>query len=130
MKDNQKALHEEIKDYFVYMKKRHADVITKSTHTEVDAGHGRIEQHIYRQLLVNDLITESSKWAGIYTVIEVERRRELKGKIEEEIQYYISSLSVNLLQITDTIRGHWEVESAPQAHEKEVYVEHKLRACA
>ncbi|HAT8180831.1 TPA: ISAs1 family transposase, partial [Legionella pneumophila] len=72
VKDNQKALHEEIKDYFVYMKKRHADVITKSTHTEVDAGHGRIEQRIYRQLMVNELI--------------------------EEIQYYISSLSVNLLQ--------------------------------
>ena len=58
------------------------------------------------QLLVNELITESSKWAGIRTVIEVERRREIKGKIEEEVQYYISSLTINLSQMADTIRGH------------------------
>jgi predicted transposase YbfD/YdcC len=61
--------------------------------------------------LVNELITESSKWAGIRTVIEVERRREIKDKIEEETQYYISSLTINLPQIADTIRGHWEVEN-------------------
>ena len=111
VKDNQKSLHEEIKDYFLYMKKKHADIVSKSTHIEVDAGHGRIEQRIYRQLLVNELITESPKWAGIRTVIEVERRREIKDKIEEETQYYISSLTINLPQIADTIRGHWEVEN-------------------
>lgn len=55
VKDNQKALHEEIKDYFVDIKKKHTDVVSKSTHTEVDTGHGRIEQPIYRQLLVNEL---------------------------------------------------------------------------
>ena len=111
IKDNQKVLHEEIKDYFVYMKKQHADVVSKFTHTEVDAGHGRIEQRVYRQLLVNELITESSKWVGIRTIIEVERTREIKDKIEKEIQYYISSLEINLPQIADTIRGHWEVEN-------------------
>jgi len=79
----------------------------------VDAGHGRIEQRIYRQLLVNELITESSKWVGIRTVIEVERIREMKDKYEKDVQYYISSLEINLPQIADTIRGHWEVESVP-----------------
>lgn len=29
VKDNQKTLHEEIKDYFVYMKKKHTDVLKK-----------------------------------------------------------------------------------------------------
>lgn len=111
VKDNQKTLHEEIKDYFMYMKEKHPDVVSKSTHTEVDAGHGRIEQRIYRQLLVNELIPESSKWTGIRSVIEVVRRREIKDKIVEEVQYYISSLPINLLQIADTIRGHWEVEN-------------------
>lgn len=111
VKVNQKTLHEEIKDYFVYMKKSHPDVVSKSTHTELDTGHGRIEQRTYRQLLVHELITESSKWVGIRTVIEVERRREIKDKIEEEIQYYISSLTINPSEIADTIRGHWEVEN-------------------
>ncbi len=65
VKDNPKNLHDEIKDYFVYIKKKHVDSLLKSTHTETDAGHGRIEQRTYRQLLVNELILEASKWAGI-----------------------------------------------------------------
>ena len=51
------------------------------------------------------------KWSGIKTVIEVSRRRELKDRVENEIQYYISSLSINLPLIADTVRGHWEVEN-------------------
>lgn len=111
LKDNQKTLHEEVKDYFMYMKTKHPGLMKSSTYTEVDSGHGRIEERTYRQLLINELITESSKWSGINTVIEVERKRELKDKIEHEIQYYISSLPVNLPLIADTIRGHWEVEN-------------------
>lgn len=99
VKDNQKALHEEIKDYFGYMKNQHSDIVSKSTHVE------------NRQLLVSELITESSKWAGIRTVIEVKRKRDIKDKIEEETQYYISSLPINIIQVAETIRGHWEVEN-------------------
>jgi predicted transposase YbfD/YdcC len=111
VKENQKNLLEEIQDYFVYMNQQHAEIVTKSTYSEVDSGHGRIEQRIYRQLLINELIPEAGKWSGIKTVVEVLRQRELKGKIENEIQYYISSLPINLPLIADTIRGHWEVEN-------------------
>lgn len=111
VKENQKNLLEEIQDYFIYMNQQHTEVISKSTYSEVDAGHGRIENRIYRQLLINELIPEAGKWSGIKTVIEVSRRRELKGQVENEIQYYISSLSINLPLIADTIRGHWEVEN-------------------
>jgi predicted transposase YbfD/YdcC len=111
VKENQKNLLEEIQDYFVYMNQQHAEIVTKSTYSEVDSGHGRIEQRIYRQLLINELIPEAGKWSGIKTVVEVLRQRELKGKIENEIQYYISSLPINLPLIADTIRGHWVVEN-------------------
>ncbi len=111
VKDNQKNLREEIADYFSYIKQSHTDVLLKSTYQEVDAGHGRIEERKYCQLLVNELIPQASKWAGIKTVIEVSRKRELKNKIEEEVLYYISSLSINLSLIADSIRGHWEVEN-------------------
>lgn len=111
VKENQKNLLEEIQDYFVYMNQQHTEVILKSTYSEVDAGHGRIENRTYRQLLINELIPEAGKWSGIKTVIEVSRQRELKGRIENEIQYYISSLPINLPLIADTIRGHWEVEN-------------------
>jgi len=111
VKENQKNLLEEIQDYFVYMDQQHTGVVLKSTYSEVDAGHGRIENRTYRQLLINELIPEAGKWSGIKTVIEVSRCRELKGQVEHEIQYYISSLPINLPLIADTIRGHWEVEN-------------------
>lgn len=111
VKENQKNLLEEIQDYFVYMNQQHSELISKSTYNEIDAGHGRIEERTYCQLLVNELIPEADKWAGIKTVIKVMRQRELKDKLEEEIVYYISSLPIDLRLIADTIRGHWEVES-------------------
>lgn len=111
VKENQKNLLEEIQDYFSYMSQQHTEVISKSTYSEVNAGHGRIENRVYCQLLINELIPEAGKWSGIKTVIEVSRRRELKGQVENEIQYYISSLPINLPLIADTIRGHWEVEN-------------------
>jgi len=111
VKDNQKNLHEEIRDYFTYMNNQHAELVLKSTYNEVDAGHGRIEQRTYRQLLINELIPEAEKWTGIRTVVEVIRQRELKDKVEKEIQYYISSLPINLPLLAETIRGHWEVEN-------------------
>lgn len=111
VKENQKTLLEEIQDYFVYMNQKHAEIVSKSTYSEVDAGHGRIEHRIYRQLLISELIPEAKKWSGIRTIVEVSRQRELKGHVENEIQYYISSLPINLPLIADTIRGHWEVEN-------------------
>lgn len=111
VKDNQKNLREEIVDYFSYIKQKHEDVLLKSTCQEIDAGHGRIEERNYSQLLVSELIPEASKWAGIRTVIEVSRKRELKDKTETEVIYYISSLPMDLKLVADSIRGHWEVEN-------------------
>ena len=55
--------------YFVYMKKKHTDVVSKSTHTEVDAGHGRIEQRIYRQLLIKALL--NLEWVTKICLIKI-----------------------------------------------------------
>ncbi|HFF3662784.1 TPA: hypothetical protein ACGCO1_001377 [Legionella pneumophila] len=50
---------------------------------------------------MNELVIEASKWVGIRMVISVERRRDIKDKIEEETQYYISTLPINLSVISD-----------------------------
>lgn len=68
VKKNQKNLLEEIQDYFVYMNQKHTEIVNSSTYGEVDAGHGRIEHRIYRQLLLSELILEAGKWSRCYSI--------------------------------------------------------------
>ncbi|EAO2673645.1 ISAs1 family transposase [Salmonella enterica] len=80
---------------------------------ETDAGHGRTEVRRYRQLRVNEWITEDAHWRGLQTVIEVERERHT-SKTEQpscEKQYYISSLAPDAERIAGAIRSHRELET-------------------
>jgi len=111
IKENHKLFLEEIKDYFKFMENKHAEKLSEARFEETDAGHGRIESRSYTQLRVNELIPAAAHWEGCQTVIQVRRERDLKNKIETQTEYYISSLPVNLTQIANSIRGHWEVEN-------------------
>ena len=48
---------------------------------------------------------------GIQTIIEVTHKWITKDKEQQEPLYYISSLAPNIVQISEAIRGHWEVEN-------------------
>ena len=99
----------------------------------MDKGHGRIET---RQCFVSDQIdwlNQKDQWAGLNTVVMIEETQESNAKSSTggtEARFFISSLPADAKRIADAVRSHWLIESAPQAHEKEVYVEHRPRACA
>jgi predicted transposase YbfD/YdcC len=109
VKNNHKKLKEEIAAYFHKVTRDTPEHI--QCHEEVDSGHGRIESRYYRQLRMNEWIEEGNNWQGIQTIIEVTRKRIIKDKTQQETLYYISSLMPDILQISDAIRGHWEVEN-------------------
>lgn len=110
VKLNQKKLRQEIEAYFHKVKRENPHFIEK--YEEVDSGHGRIEVRKYRQLRMNEWLTEAKKWSNIQSVIEVERERHLKNKeIQKETLYYISSLTPDAQKVGDAIRSHWEVEN-------------------
>ncbi len=111
VKDNHPTLHREIKDYFAKMKKDCPAQLMTHYHEETDAGHGRIEIRRCRQLRVNKDVSEAEHWAGIATLVEVERERHINEKRQQETQYYISSLALNAAAVAEAIRGHWEVEN-------------------
>jgi len=111
IKENHKLFLEEIKDYCEFMENKHAEKLSATRFEQTNVGHGRVESRIYTQLKVNELIPDAAHWEGCQTVIQVKRERELKNKIETQTEYYISSLPVNLTQIANSIRGHWEVEN-------------------
>ena len=110
IKNNQKKLRDEISAYFHKVQRDNPEFIDSAEHT--DSGHGRIEVRRCQQLLVNEWISEATHWAGIKSVIKLERERHIKGKDSTtETQYYISSLGIDAKAISQAIRSHWEVEN-------------------
>lgn len=111
VKNNHRELRNEIAAYFIKVSHDNPEFLAEFE--ETDAGHGRTEVRGYRQLRVNEWITESAHWRGLQTVTEVERERHT-SKTEQpscEKQYYISSLSLDVEKIAWAIRSHWEVEA-------------------
>jgi len=57
--------------------------------TTVDKGHGRVE---VRTIRTTTVLTSGSKWPGLRQGIELRRERRMKGKVEVEVSYAITSL--------------------------------------
>ena len=96
----------------------------------VEKGHGRIET---RSIQVRTKLPSriEQNWPGIKAICRIERIRELKDRCSREVIYAITSLSPDKLDaagMQQLSRDHWAIESAPQAHKKEVRYE--LNDCA
>lgn len=109
IKKNHKILKDEIAAYFHKVERDSPHLIAVDEQT--DAGHGRIEERRCQQLMVNEWVSEAKHWAGIRSIIKLERARHINGKTTKETQYYISSLDVDPTAISQSIRAHWEVEN-------------------
>jgi predicted transposase YbfD/YdcC len=55
---------------------------------------------------------DSAQWAGLQTIVVVERLRHLRTKTTHEIQFYLSSLPSNSYNIAKAIRQHWGIENS------------------
>lgn len=84
------------------------------SHCASDAGHGRIEtrtttvMHDFGEHL--DVV---DKWAGLTTLIRVDRVREHEGSdlVENAVRYYISSRQLSAEAAGKHVRRHGEVEN-------------------
>lgn len=107
LKGNQGLLLEQTIDSFRFLK-------SEEVHEELDFGYGRIETR--RCSVINDLslIEACDNWKGLKSLIRIESKRYIKakGKTEEEVRYYISSLSFNAELMNKSIRSHWGVENS------------------
>ena len=101
------------------------DLATAET---LEKGHGRIET---RQIAVSAEVVAHLAWPGCAQVARIERERRIGDKVSTEVAYIVTSLTAaeaGPARLLDLSRGHWGIESAPQAHKKEVRDE--LIACA
>lgn len=107
LKGNQGMLHEEVRLFF----EDQASSVEQSWE-EWDKGHGRIEHRVCRATSAITWLQEQHKWPGLKTIAAVYSSRETyKGK-QEEVRYYISSLSCDAERIAKAARAHWSIENS------------------
>ena len=75
-------------------------------------GHGRVERRtITTTGWLNGYLTD---WPGVEQVFRLERRRKVKGKVEVEVVYgltSLSSLAADAERLLGYTRGHWGIEN-------------------
>jgi len=112
LKGNQGNLEKEVKAWIHKLKREDFKTVASDCFEQIETGHGRIEERYYRQIKINDWLTEAEDWIDLTTLIEVRRVRHHKNKISEETQYYISSLALDAEHAGHAIRSHWAIENS------------------
>lgn len=106
VKDNQPALHDDIKRYF-----HDAPAEELETCQTVDGDHGRIEvrRHVVSHKV--DWLAGDGRFPGIKTIAMVENQVERNGETSCERRYYISSTVLLALLFANAVRCHWHIEN-------------------
>lgn len=79
---------------------------------QTDAGHGRVE---VRRCWTADIAEQwavATEWAGLRTVVMIERERHIREEISVERRYFLSSLPSEAAVIAHAVREHWAVENS------------------
>lgn len=115
VKDNQAKLHQDIQDWFAYGDQVKFENMESSYHETINKGHGRIE--IRRCWVVSDPVAfenirHHEGWAGLQSIVRVQRERRQGEKVQEETAFYISSLANDAQTILNATRQHWAIENS------------------
>jgi len=114
VKDNQPHLAEALRDFFSTLNAPGQYRRQASLHETLDKGHGRIETRrctSVSELDWLDLLGLKARWPKLTSVACIESTRDIKGKIETERRYVISSLPADSGRILHAVRTHWGIEN-------------------
>jgi predicted transposase YbfD/YdcC len=112
LKGNQGTLCEDVEVFVAEQKALNYRDATISTHQTVDGDHGRIETRNYTVIGDVDWLQERHQWPGLKSVVMVESRREINGKVTDETRFYITSLMLLANAVGPMIRAHWAIENS------------------
>lgn len=106
VKDNQKHLHDDIREAFKHGKTAQTDI---QTHLD----HGRIEKRSCRIITDMEWACNSEDWHELKTFIEIKSERTIKatGVTEIQTRHYISSAASTAQKFNEAIREHWGIEN-------------------
>lgn len=114
LKANHPQLHQDVIDWFAWARQRDFRDVMHDFHQTVNKGHGRLE--IRRCWVIHDPLALESMghyegWAGLRTVVMVERERHIGDAVQTETVYYLSSLLPDAKRLLAATRAHWSVEN-------------------
>lgn len=109
LKGNQKALHDDVVEFFSDPELAAACPRFGDT----SFGHGRVEERTCRAAAGDWLIDRHPDWDNLHSIAEVTVQRTDKktGETSCQTRYYISSLQPDPTTILAASRSHWSVEN-------------------
>jgi predicted transposase YbfD/YdcC len=111
LKENQPTLHEEVRTFFEHAQATGWRDTAHTTCETADKGHGRIEvRRVWASSEVSWL-DPKKQWAGLRSIVMVERERATAEKSSTERAFYVSSHEADAARLSDAIRGHWGIEN-------------------
>lgn len=113
VKANQPTLRCEIETFFADARPESLD-----SATDLDKGHGRIEQRTVTVAREVDWLDGDRRFPGevrlphVATIIRVTSRTELKDRGRFETRYYVSSAALTAARAAQAVRSHWAIENS------------------
>ena len=107
LKRNQGNLHEDVKLYFA-----DEDLLSKCEYTNtLEKVRSGIEKREYWQTDDIAWLSQKKDWKGLKSIIMTRNTIVKENKETAETRYFISSLPLDVKEISRAVRGHWVVES-------------------
>jgi predicted transposase YbfD/YdcC len=108
VKDNQKTLHQDIREYFEGLEQGAIRELPEDVwKTEEARNHGRVEQREVRSVTDIGWLEGKGAWKEKKTIIQYRWWRN--GIMTDS--YYISNADMSALEFYHCIRGHWSIEN-------------------
>jgi predicted transposase YbfD/YdcC len=113
VKANQPTLRCEIETFFADARPESLD-----SATDLDKGHGRIEQRTVTVAREVDWLDGDRRFPGevrlphVATIVRVTSRVELKDRGRFETRYYVSSAVLSAPRAAEAVRSHWAIENS------------------
>ena len=113
VKANQPTLRAEIETFLADASAANLDRVT-----DLDKGHGRIEQRTVTVAREVDWLVGHRRFPGevrlpdVATIVRVAARAELKDRSRFETRYYISSAPLTAARAAEAVRSHWAIENS------------------
>lgn len=113
LKANHPTLHSQVKEWFKQARATNFEGVDISYDQRLETGHHRREKRQVWAIPVTAFggLYQQQQWAGLQSIIVVERVRHLWNKTTQEIQFYLSSLPPDAALNGRVIRQHWGIEN-------------------
>jgi predicted transposase YbfD/YdcC len=112
VKENQKTLYQDIRDYFDYLEQGPCpDTPADQWTSALEKDHGRMERRSITTVTALDWLEGKKAWKDLTTIIRYRSSRTMGESTTVTDRYYISSMSATAQTFGRIIRGHWSVEN-------------------